>query len=140
MFIDESAVWEEESTLNTPSKDRMQQFESAQRHELDTLTPNLSSGLSDSIDFVKQSSVQLKDLHSAIVPQPKLNKHFSVESENPIVRSSQPITEPISADSLEHTDSKGSVAADAETEDKADDSSDEELPQSQLLQKLFPAV
>ncbi|XP_067937747.1 centromere protein J-like [Watersipora subatra] len=127
MFLDESKEWEDESTLDTPAKDRLNKYLSEYEH-----TPALKQVQTHTSSHLVGSS-----LDQALTT--------TSQSEKPLNSSNQLNLFPMTAltdNPSRETASKGTIVtverAEAIVSSSEDD--DDEAPQSQLLQKLFPTL
>lgn len=123
MFIDESAEWEDESTLNTPAKQAINSY----FPEYDQ-TPHKPQ----SISHIIQPQTQSADSK----PQPTRS---SVTSHSQSATSKSESGQ--SAGSKPHSSSQSQSIPDRpHVPEPPEEEEEDEVPQSQLLQKLFPSV
>lgn len=116
MFLDESAEWEDESTLNTPAKQNINTY----FPDYDE-TPHHKQTISHIIQSQPQNS------------QPTT----SIVTSQSTTSGSQPSQ---STATTSHISQSQTIRRPPNPEPDELEDDDEEVPQSQLLQKLFPSV
>ena len=128
VFVDENVEWEDESTFNTPAKGRLQDYLSDDEQHSEGEQPVIISSA--------QPPPQQIDRHQA-------EDNSSAGQSAKLTQSSNqlklfPMTAPIDNHPLtEESKGPSQMVKDAENSSSSDE---EDAPQSQLLQKLFPTV
>ena len=142
VFIDESAEWEDESTLNTPAKQAINTY----FPDYDQ-TPHKPQSVSHIIHpSTQQAEKMVSDSNqSSMVPQSHGQSASSKPMTSQSVFSRSEVTQ--SAAGNPRISSQSQAEADRSRphepeppEVQLDDDEEQDVPQSQLLQKLFPSV
>lgn len=132
MFIDESAEWEDESTMNSPAKNRLLNYLSEYEN-----TPDAKQSLPQPPTHQSQTAAVQPVLPSHLVNT--IQEHVSVtgtatnQTEHATHRANQ-----LNPSSQVDSQTKGAIQMTEADNNSSDD--DDDPPKSELLQKLFPTV